>query len=92
MTRGPTPFSLSLDFALLAWQAQIVFLARLGQIATGSMSPRKMAGVVSEKVVAFEQAERAVIAAPDSSVATGRVIKIYQRRVSANLRRLPGSK
>jgi len=88
MARRPTPWSLSLDLARLGLDAQVVFATRLFRIATGSMTPAKLAGMASEKVMAFQRAQAAAIAAPDLGVAADRVIRIYGRQVAANRRRL----
>ena len=85
-------FSMGMEFATLASEAQMVIALRLARFAQGhSSSGTEAMRMVAEKAEAFGEAGFRVAAAtaqgrPDR--APEEVLKLYRKRVRANRRRL----
>ncbi len=92
-SRAPRPpFGLVLSSTRLALDAQQVIALRLAKLALGGPAAKREATkMIAEKVKAFSDSQRVVLSAAtrgQGDRAAERVIGLYQRRVSANKRRL----
>jgi hypothetical protein len=86
---------LDLPFAMLhlGLEAQAVVGLRLMQAATGGGSARENARMISEKITALAEAQRAAalgLATDGPAGAIDQALRIYRRHVRANHRRLRG--
>ncbi len=86
------PFDLAWKSGILALGAQQVIALRLARIAAGGpRAAREASRMLAEKVAALSASQRMMLKAcakGDAGMGARRVLNLYQRRVSANARRL----
>jgi hypothetical protein len=88
-------FSLTCKFAGLGFEAQNVVVLRLMRLAAGGTSGQAEATrMISEKISALGEVRRtgttAVIAGRPANVVAQKILRIYEKRIRANRRRLSG--